>query len=99
MLKLITPARFWKGGHSTAPHAITIYSYSLFPFITHNLQHSMCCTTSIQFPEQGRIFLFSTTPTLALGPTHPAVLSALGVLSPGVKQPEYKTEHIPSSSA
>jgi hypothetical protein len=99
MLKLIILASLWKAGHSTAPWTITIYSYSLSLFITHKLQQAMCWMTSIQFPVQGGIFPVSTIPTLALGPTHSAILSALVVLSPAVKQPQYKTEHIPSFSA
>jgi hypothetical protein len=46
-----------------------------------------------------RIFLFTTTYRMALGPTHPPIQWVPGVLSLGLKQPGHETDYSHPSSA
>jgi hypothetical protein len=42
---------------------------------------------------RGKVFHFSTTSILALGPTQPPIQWVLRVLYPGVKQPGREADH------
>jgi hypothetical protein len=49
--------------------------------------------------RRGKIFIFSTESTLALGPTQPPIQWVQGEISPGVKRPSRQTDHSPPSRA
>jgi hypothetical protein len=61
-----------------------------FPFIRFSFAQS---------PGRVKNFLFSTSSTLALGPTQPSIQWVPGAHSPGVKRPGYEADHSPPSSA
>jgi hypothetical protein len=49
--------------------------------------------------RQGKIFLFYTASSPALGPTQPHIQSERGAISPGAKRPGREADHSPPSSA
>jgi hypothetical protein len=56
-------------------------------------------TTGVRFPEGHEIFLYSTEPRPALGPTQPPIQWMQGALSSEVKRPRRETGHWPPFSA
>jgi hypothetical protein len=51
------------------------------------------------FPGRSKVFLFSITSRLALGPTQATIVWGPRAVSPGIKLPELEDDHPPPASA
>jgi hypothetical protein len=81
----------------------TLHSLALFPRGIQQLTHVNIVLddrgSRVQFPLGLGIFLFTTAPRMALGPTQPPMQWVPGALSLGVKWPGHECDHSPPSNA